>query len=178
MGRHRLTNFDLPLGVSIERGAYYFRDRNRIRHPLGKTQDEMLSSLERLGVDRRAMPLRHLKNVFWCCQRNAKERGISFELTFADVEAMWRRSRGKCEATGIPLNILGKWRRRPYAPSIDRIDNSRGYLMENCRLVCVAINLAMNEWGDEVFEAIAKGWLKTKSKRVSHNANESHAECA
>ena len=39
--------------------------------------------------------------------------------------------------------------------SLDRIDSSKGYTVENCRLVCTAVNLAMNEWGEDVLERIA-----------------------
>src|SRR5690606_21411241 len=49
------------------------------------------------------------------------------------------------------------WFRRPFAPSLDRIDTSTGYEAGNCRLVCVLANIALNEWGEDVFARVAIG---------------------
>lgn len=70
---------------------------------------------------------------------------------------MWIRAAGACEVTGIPFSLdRGESGRRPYAPSLDRRDSSGGYTSENCRLVCVAVNVAMNEWGAELLLRIAE----------------------
>lgn len=45
--------------------------------------------------------------------------------------------------------------KNPYSPSIDRIDSRIGYTKSNCRIVCVAANYAMNEWGDSVLRELA-----------------------
>ncbi len=44
--------------------------------------------------------------------------------------------------------------RAPFAPSIDRINSEKGYTDGNVRLVCVAVNWALSDWGIEVFEKI------------------------
>lgn len=64
---------------------------------------------------------------------------------------------GKCALTGIPFNLESPEGAtlRPWAPSLDRIDSSKGYTAKNCRLVCVAVNFALNQWGEAVFRKIA-----------------------
>ena len=63
-----------------------------------------------------------------------------------------------CSATGLPLSWEhdGTSYRRPWAPSIDRIDCSKGYVPGNVRVVCSAFNTMRNEFPDEVVFALAK----------------------
>ena len=46
--------------------------------------------------------------------------------------------------------------RRPYAPSLDRIDATLPYSRANCRLVLQAVNFALNSFGDDVFLEMAR----------------------
>lgn len=80
-------------------------------------------------------------------------RRMRFELAQADVTAMMLRSGGRCAVTGIPFDYkrLDGHTKRPWAPSLDRIEASDGYTVANCRIVCVVANLAMNTWGEGVF---------------------------
>lgn len=63
-----------------------------------------------------------------------------------------------CSATGLPLawEYDGATRTNPWTPSIDRIDNSKGYLPGNVRVVCGAFNTMRNEYPDDVVFALAK----------------------
>ena len=70
-------------------------------------------------------------------------------MTVTEFDWLVERAGGHCEVTGIPFNweIPRGQRKRLWAPSVDRIDCTRGYLLSNCRLVCVAVNVALNEFG-------------------------------
>jgi hypothetical protein len=90
---------------------------------------------------------------------HAFERGITFDMTRADVGALLLRSGGRCEVSGIPFNKHYKpdgCTKRPWFPSIDRIDSRGPYSTGNCRLVCVAVNIALGEWGIEVLRELAR----------------------
>lgn len=96
-------------------------------------------------------------------EKNAKRREIKFDLTRADLVEMLSESQGVCAVSGIKLRldeVKQKNVRRPWAPSIDRIDSFAGYSRENCRIVCVAANIAMGQWGEEILLALAKGIAK------------------
>jgi hypothetical protein len=54
---------------------------------------------------------------------------------------------------------LGK-AKRAFAPSIDKIDPAGFYTVENCRLVMVAINFAINAWGLEVYLRLAEAAIR------------------
>jgi hypothetical protein len=97
--------------------------------------------------------------------RNAKARSIEFLLDASDVQRIAEKANGRCMVSGIPFsNGRSRHRKDPWAPSIDRIENSLGYTPENCRLVCTAVNLAMNEWGENVLRRIAESMVKTRRK--------------
>ena len=62
----------------------------------------------------------------------------------------WKHCEGRCAVSGLEFSetqVGGGKARRPYAPSLDRIDPRRGYEPDNVRLVCAVANFAMNAWG-------------------------------
>lgn len=91
--------------------------------------------------------------------RRAERSGLKCDLTPHDLMALWSRSGGCCEVSGRPFSADAYddcLVHHPFAPSIDRVDWRDGYTMGNARLVCVAINFAMNQWGDQVYLELAK----------------------
>ena len=79
---------------------------------------------------------------------NSKRKSIEFDLTvdwfIEHIKPM------VCEATGVALSfdIDESKNFNPFRPSTDRIDNSRGYTKDNCRIVCVMFNFAKGEHTD------------------------------
>jgi hypothetical protein len=89
----------------------------------------------------------------------ALKRGIPFELKPAIVYAMMKETAFRCSVSGIPFSkrFVQAGDRDPWGPSIDRIENRQGYSLENCRMVCLAANLAMNDWGLDVLLRLSRG---------------------
>lgn len=76
------------------------------------------------------------------------------------LQRAYARSHGRCELTGIKFSFSpygGK--RAPFAPSFDRIDASKPYTPSNIRVVCFAVNVALNQWGEDVFRSICTSYL-------------------
>ena len=92
-------------------------------------------------------------------EKRSKASGRPCRISVADFVFIAKRSGGRCEVTGIPFSdeLAGYKQRRPYRQSLDRIDSSREYSLENCRLVCTILNLAMGTWGAEALHRIAAG---------------------
>ena len=93
-------------------------------------------------------------------RRRAAAKGIVFELSADCIEAML--ALGVCQATGIPFCFerTSATRMNPFSPSLDRIDPTKGYTVNNVRLVCSAYNVARGQWGDEVLLTIAKALME------------------
>jgi len=61
--------------------------------------------------------------------------------------------RGTCELTGIAFSFEPPpegLTRRPDAPSLDRIDKTKHYTVENTRVILWAVNCALAEYGTEM----------------------------
>lgn len=71
-------------------------------------------------------------------RRHAKKRGHEFTLEYTDVDWV-----AVCPVLGIELDysiFTGKKAPLPNAPSIDRIDNSKGYIPGNVRVISYRAN--------------------------------------
>lgn len=99
--------------------------------------------------------------IYRATRKNARRRNIPFDLSPDDFVALVLKTQGRCMLTGIVFNFSkAGGERRPWYPSIDRIDSRKGYTTTNCRIVCVAVNLAMNVWGEQVLNTIAEQIVK------------------
>ena len=76
------------------------------------------------------------------------------------------RSGGRCEVSGMPF-YFGAEKRHFRQPSIDRIDSARGYELDNLRLVCLAVNYCMSQWGERVFHAVAAAVVARQLQTMS-----------
>lgn len=72
---------------------------------------------------------------------------------------LWKKQNGICPFTGWKLKLpknVGSWKsrnRRSHRASLDRIDNSKGYVKGNVRFVSLMANYARNSMSDaEVIE--------------------------
>jgi len=75
---------------------------------------------------------------------------------------------GRCEVTGIPFDLtppIGH-RRNKYAPSLDRIDNSKGYTQNNVKVVIWFYNMAKNEYSHDELVSFARSLLESENKNA------------
>ena len=71
-----------------------------------------------------------------------------FSVESSDLIDLWRSQKGKCALTGMKMTLSAPgW--SPTRPSVDRIDNKRGYHKDNIRLVWTWVNVARGAWSDE-----------------------------
>lgn len=68
---------------------------------------------------------------------SAKKHRREWDLDVVNI--CERVERGVCEVTGIPFKFGAE---SPWKPSIDRIDNTRGYVQDNVQIVVVLYNYA------------------------------------
>jgi len=86
-------------------------------------------------------------------RRRAKDRGVPFSLTKADIEVP-----EICPVLGIPLH-LGKEHSQPYSPSIDSIIPELGYVPGNVAIMSHKANTIKSNATVEELEAVV-AWLK------------------
>lgn len=93
--------------------------------------------------------------------RSAKKRR-EYSLSEKRETELIGLAAGRCQITNIAFSLdkAPGSHRRPFAPSLDRIDSSQSYTDQNVRVVCCAANYAMNEWGESVLRKLAVGYLQ------------------
>lgn len=107
------------------------------------------------------------KEIARASKYRAKARGLEYDITAEYVSEVLIAQNRKCAITGLPFEFkpVRKGARGPLHPSVDRINCKRGYVIGNVRVVCLAINIALNEWGEDVFLRIAGAALAAARQR-------------
>jgi Mrr N-terminal domain len=103
----------------------------------------------------------------WIYAADRKNRPEGPPFTERELLELWQRCGGRCEITELPFSEekvgLGK-AKRAFAPSIDKKDPAGFYTVDNCRLVMVAINFALNAWGDNVYLDLAEAAVAARKQ--------------
>ena len=73
-------------------------------------------------------------------------------ITKEYVYELFNEQQGKCKLSGIPIDLPKKWRDRGnFTASLDRIDNSQGYVIGNVQWVHKHVNIMKNTFPQEMF---------------------------
>ena len=87
---------------------------------------------------------------------NRRRKNIDPAMTLEYVINLAEKQNYKCALTGIPLQVAEHKGWAIDAPSLDRIDSSKGYEVGNVRWVCLWANLARSQYPDEDFYRMCK----------------------
>lgn len=86
-------------------------------------------------------------------QYRDKKKKYGCDLTVEYVKQLWEKQSGICPFTGwrliLPHNSDGWLEYNPFNASLDRIDNTKGYIEGNVRFISVMANLARQTFTDE-----------------------------
>lgn len=123
-----------------------------------------------IAIKRREV-ISNLKRLFSDTKKRALKKGLEFSISHSDLIQRYDRFGGICCVSGIKFSCKeSSFYRRPFAPSIDRIDSSIGYTPENTRLVCYAVNAAKNEWTDAILLRICNSVSKMNKQNKHFTA--------
>lgn len=96
----------------------------------------------------------HLNHI----RKRSKDKGMEYNL-----DMPWFRSKlnkERCEVTGLVLDYTKDPYVNPFYPSIDRVDSSKGYTKDNCKLVCMMFNNAKQDHDIKHFETWCKAFVE------------------
>lgn len=113
---------------------------------------------EKLRASARLYRRTNLPKRLWQAARiRAKEKGLEFDLEIEDIIVP-----DVCPVLSIPLKVgdgLANW----FSPSIDRIDNSRGYTKDNIMVISRRANSIKSDSTIEEMEKILE-YMKNGKK--------------
>ena len=106
-------------------------------------------------------------SLYNAAKTRAKANNIAFSLS---TEWIASKLTNKCEATGLSFVIkkqqdLNTSESNPYAPSIDKIDPSKGYTEDNCQMVIIAYNKFKSDYKETDILNIAKSIIEYKESK-------------
>ena len=87
-------------------------------------------------------------------RKRARNQGFDIDIGLRDLARLWLDQAGCCDLTAVIMSFdSGSLTdKNPLACSIDRFDNSRGYLRSNVRLVTHWANNTKSTWDQNLFD--------------------------
>tara|TARA_R110000796_G_C14251452_1_gene398666 strand:- start:69 stop:530 length:462 start_codon:yes stop_codon:yes gene_type:complete len=115
--------------------------------------------------DYKIIKQRHIEQpyirLFHLAKRRAKDKNIEFSLTKDLIKSKFPKN-NKCPVTKKEFKYDIKYKNQN--PTIDRIDNSKGYIPENIVIVSYIVNKIKNDLQDfAIFKQITDFYLIKKS---------------
>jgi hypothetical protein len=141
------------------------------QHPTYKRYDEM--SMRKRVKERERYekkngdPERTVQQLVKDAKCRAKKKGIPFNITNEFIFYLIEENAMRCAKTGALMTFF---KNNPNKLSIDRIDSSGGYTVDNVQLVTVAVNKAKGPMTEKEFDTmcmdvVKKNLFKTNSKK-------------
>lgn len=96
------------------------------------------------------------------CYKNNKRFGSDIDFDPNYILELYNKQNGLCAYFKIPL-IISTENKHPLKPSIDRIDNNKGYTKDNIVLCCLMANMGRNSCNYDVWKECLDG-LEIKKK--------------
>ena len=88
-----------------------------------------------------------LSGKYWGhTQKGARERNLEFSITIKQAWDMFQKQNGKCALSGLPIEIK---RCSVHTASLDRIDSSAGYTLDNIQWVHKDVQKLKNNFPEE-----------------------------
>ena len=106
----------------------------------------------------------HMQKCLGHAKSSAKKRGQEFSLTLSQVLDMLEHQCGRCFYSGVPLEY--KRIHAPWRLSIERLNNSIGYTVENCVLIAIEFNTSDHSRNNAVTEVF--GTAQWSREKVEH----------
>lgn len=151
---------------NAKRTAYNksYRERNRDKYNAWE-RNYFQRNQDKLNAKGREWR-RQTKGTFVIMHLSAKDRarrkGLDYVLTPAIIANLCATQDDKCALTGIAFDYsrTSEYSIRPFAPSIDRKDSTKGYTLDNVQMTCAMVNKAKNEFRQEVFDEMCLARVK------------------
>jgi hypothetical protein len=93
-----------------------------------------------------------MRRITYRTTTKPKKYGVT-DIDLLYLKILWKEQNGKCPITGMDLimpKTCDSWENgeSPYNASLDRIDNSKGYIKGNVRYVSHMANIARSTFSD------------------------------
>ncbi len=92
-----------------------------------------------------------ISGEFWNqIKYNAKNRNIEFDITIEYVWSLFEKQNGKCKLSGINIYFSKNYKEKGNI-SLDRIDNTKGYIKGNVQWLHKHVNMMKSTYNEQYF---------------------------
>jgi hypothetical protein len=88
-------------------------------------------------------------------KQRAKEKGYEYDIDKEYISELFEKQKRKCYWFGIEM-IPSECINDPQSPTIDRLDNKKGYVKGNVVISCFAANIGRNKTNEKRFKKFVK----------------------
>jgi predicted nucleic acid-binding Zn-ribbon protein len=103
-------------------------------------------------------------------KNKAKERNLEFSITIEDIDNLYEKQNKKCSLTGLDISFnsgQNNYIKIRGNASIDRIDNNKGYTVENIQILDKDINFMKRDFTQDKFITLCKMVVNNEKKNLS-----------
>lgn len=145
--------------ISNKRKSRYQTNRE---NELQKNKENRIKNGWKWEIKRRE---NHRKNpinmMIMAAKRRAKSKNMEFNLSPQDFTLP-----EKCPVLGIPLHVSDTGNACDNSPTLDRIDNSKGYIKDNVVIVSFRANTIKNVASVEELEKVCNFYKERKNGKI------------
>lgn len=108
-----------------------------------------------------------IKKALLAAKQRARKYNRELNITFDDALKIYNSQNGKCAISGETLTTMigdGKGTKTHSNMSLDRIDSSKGYSIDNVQWVAIWIQIAKSDWNQNDFES----WIVTAADFIKN----------
>lgn len=130
--------------------------------PVGKTHHQWK------GVGEMSGDFWHMHIVRSANGDKGKRKPVELTLTMDEAWDLFLKQNRKCALSGIELSFPRVSKDKSYTASLDRIDSSKGYILDNVQWVHKDINLMKNKFDNQYFINMCKNinqWHSTEKNQ-------------
>lgn len=122
----------------------------------GRVRSDALKNIKSCGCEnpQRYQGYENISKSYWnLIQRNAKKRGLEFDLNIEYVWKLYERQCRKCSLSGLPIGFNYSFgsKRKQQTASIDRIDSTKGYIEGNIQICHIDVNIMKRDFSNDYF---------------------------
>lgn len=148
------------LGKPCKQGhaGYRFKSSPGICCECKPIRNDYLTDYNKL---RKTRPASLATSLFLACKHRQKRDNPDAPFDLTKEWILERIEAGVCQVTKLPFSLeLTVTNKRPFAPSIDRIDPNKFYTKDNCQVVCFIYNVAKGEFSNSDVITLANAVCK------------------
>ncbi len=131
-------------------------EKARIRKKQEKKKLERIKRKEMFINSEEGNKEQRLKRILYLSKQRAKNKNWQHDI---DYEWLVEKTKECCPKCNIKFNYDITIFMDPFAPSIDRVDHSKGYTKDNCIITSWMYNCAKNCFNDVILYNICKNYL-------------------